>query len=80
MVLYERTWPLSLCKNADIRTQPSFLVNRRELQDTTFKASHAIHFKDLVRSFNAKSALTIGDLCYSMFPEVVIHVLALHWT
>ena len=37
MVLYERTRPLSLCKNADFGTQPSFLVNGRELQDVTPK-------------------------------------------
>ena len=70
MVLYERTRPLSLCKNVDFGTRPSFLVNRRELQDATFKATHAIRLKDLVGSFNAKSALAIGDLCHLMFLEV----------
>ena len=49
--------------------QPSNLMNRRELQDTILKASHAIHLKDLVGSFNAKSALTVGDLSYWCFPE-----------
>ena len=56
--------------------RPLFLVNRRELQDAASKASHAIRLKDLVRSFNAKSALTIEDLCHLMFPEVAIHVSA----
>jgi len=37
VILYERTQPLSLCKNTDFRTWPSFLVNRRELQDATPK-------------------------------------------
>ena len=37
MILYERTRPLSLCKNAKFGTQPSFLVNGRELQDATSK-------------------------------------------
>jgi len=80
VVLYERTRPLSLCKNADFGTRPSFLVNRCELQDAASKASHAIRFKDLVGSFNAKSALTVEDLCHLMFPEVTIHVSALYWT
>ena len=43
------------------------------------KVSHAICLKDLVESFNAKSALTVRDLCL-VFPEVIIHVSALHWT
>jgi len=70
--------PLSPYKSA--RTQPLFLVNRRELQDAAPKASYATRLKDLVGSFNAKSALTIGDLYYSMFPEVAIHVSASYWT
>jgi len=69
VVLYERTRPLSLCKNVDFGTRPSFLVNRRELRDAASKASHAILLKDHVGSFNAKSALTVGDLCYWCFPE-----------
>jgi len=43
-------------------------------------ASHAIRLKDHVGSFNAKSALTIGDLYHLMFPEVEIHMLAPYWT
>ena len=61
--------PLSLSKNADFGMQPSSLVNGRELQDAASKASHAIRLKDLVGSFNAKSALTVGDLCRGRFPE-----------
>ena len=80
MVLYERTRPLSLCKNVDFGMRPSFLINRRELQDTASKASHVIRLKDLVGSFNAKSALTVGDLCHLTFSEVTIHMSALYWT
>ena len=65
----KRTQPLSLCKNADFRTQPSSLVNGRELQDAASEASHAICLKDLVGSFNAKLALTVGDLCRRRFLE-----------
>jgi len=79
VVLYERTRPLSLCKNVNFGTR-SFLVNRRELQDAASKASDAIRLKDLVGSFNAKSALTVGDLCHLMFPEVTINVSAPYWT
>ena len=39
----------------------------RGLQDAASKASHAICLKDLVGSFNAKSALTVGDLCRGCF-------------
>ena len=52
----------------------------RELQAGASKTSHAIRLKDLVGSFNAKSTLTIGDLCPLMFPEVAIHVSAPYWT
>ena len=31
--------------------------------DATFQALHAARLKDLIRSLNAKSALTTGDLC-----------------
>ena len=41
----------------------------RGLQDATSKASHAILIKDFVGSFNAKSALTVGDLCPWCLPE-----------
>ena len=41
--------------------------------------SHAARLKDLVRSLNAKSALTIGDSCPLMFSEATIHVSALYW-
>ena len=59
----------------------------REFQDTTFESaldatsqtSHATRLKDLVGSLNAKSALTIGDLCASMFPKAAIHASALYW-
>ena len=44
-------------------------MNGRKLQDAASEASHAIRLKDLVRSFNAKSALTVGDLCRGCFPE-----------
>ena len=60
---------LGLCKDADFGTQPSSLENRRELRDAGSKASHTIRLKDLVGSFNAKSALTVGDLCHGCFPE-----------
>ena len=39
------------------------------LQDTAFNASHAIQLEDFVGSFNAKSALTVGDLCLWDFSE-----------
>ena len=38
------------------------LVKGRGLQGATSKASHTIRFEDFVGSFNAKSALTVGDL------------------
>ena len=60
---------MSLCKNADFETQPSSLVNGRELQDTGPEASLAIRLKDLVGSFNGKSVLTVGDLCHWCFSE-----------
>ena len=41
--------------------------------DATSRALHAARLKDLVRSLNAKSALTIGDSCPPMFPEAAIH-------
>ena len=47
--------------------------------DATSQALHAARLKDLVRSLNAKSALTIGDLCPPMFPEATIHASGLHW-
>jgi len=43
-------------------------VNGRELHDAASEASHAVYLKDLVGSFNAKSALTVGDLCHWCFP------------
>ena len=60
---------LSLCKNVAFGTQPSSLVNGRELRNADSEASHAIHLKDLVGSFNAKSALIVGDLFHWCFPE-----------
>ena len=45
------------------------LVNGHGLQDAVFQASHAIRLEDFVGSFNAKSALTIRDLCLWGFPE-----------
>ena len=47
--------------------------------DATSQASHATRLKDLVGPLNAKSALTIRDLCPSIFPEASIHASALHW-
>ena len=64
----------------DFGTQLLFLVTRRELQDAASKASHAIRLKDLVESFNARSALTIGDLCHLIFSEVAIQVSTPYWT
>jgi len=60
---------LSLCKNVAFGTQPSSLVNGRELRDADSEASHAICLKDLVGSLNAKSALMVGDLYHWCFPE-----------
>ena len=62
-------------------------MKRRGFQDATFESTldatsqalHAAHLKDPVRSLNAKSALTIGDSCLPLFPEVAIHASALHW-
>ena len=39
----------------------------------------AAYLKDLVRSLNVKSALTIGDSSPPMFPEAAVHASALHW-
>jgi len=44
-------------------------VQEYKLWDAASKASHAIRLKGLIGSFNAKSALTAGDLCHQCFPE-----------
>ena len=49
--------------------QLSSLVKGYELPDAASKASHAICLKDLVGSFNTKSALAVRDLCHWCFPE-----------
>ena len=41
--------------------------------------SHVTRLKDLVGPLNAKSALTIGNLCPPMFPEAAIHASAPYW-
>ena len=48
--------------------------------DATSQVSHATRLKeDLVGPLNAKSALMIGDLCPSMFPEAAINASAPYW-
>ena len=44
-------------------------MNRRKLRDAASDTSHAVRLKDHVGSLNAKSALTVGDLCHWCFPE-----------
>ena len=43
------------------------------------QALHAARLKDLIGSLNVKSASTIGDSRYLMFPEASVHASALHW-
>ena len=58
------------CKFLDAALGPAF--------GATSQALHAARLKDLVRSLNVKSALTIRDLCPPMFPEAAIHASGLH--
>ena len=70
------------------RNEALGFMKGRGLMDTTFESApeplpkHYMQpiLKILLDLFNAKSALIIGDLFPSMFPEAAIHASAPHWT
>jgi len=59
-----------LVKGCGLQDTAFKLVKERGLQDAVSKVSHASRLKDFVESFNAKSALTVGDLCLWCFSEL----------
>ena len=63
-----------LVKGRGLQNAAFKLVNGRGLQDAASKASHAICLEDFVGSFNAKSALTVGDLCFGVSRSKNPHV------
>ena len=65
---------LKLVKGRGIQDADFKLVNGCRLQGAASKPSHAIRFEDFVGSFNAKSALTVGDLCLWGLTEQKIHM------